>query len=150
LSSTNTNSIETMLTMNKIFLDTNILLYIYATDADEKTKIAEKIVLDHDNLTISTQVLFEFSNIMHKKLKQDSVAIDSALEEFNAAFNIAIIRYETIRNALQIVSRYKYSLPDSLIIVTALEYNCDILFSEDMHHNQLIDHNLKIINPFKS
>ena len=52
------------------------------------------------------------------------------------------------RNALKIASKYKYSFPDSLIIATAIEYNCNVLFSEDMHHNQIIENTLKIINPF--
>ena len=29
-----------------------------------------------------------------------------------------------------------------------LENDCDILYSEDMQHNQVIDEKLKIINPF--
>ena len=86
---------------------------------------------------------------MHKKLKQDYLAIDAALQEFHNTFNIAIIRYDTVRHALQITSKYKYSFPDSLIVATALEYNCDILFSEDMHNDQLINNSLKILNPFK-
>jgi predicted nucleic acid-binding protein len=138
-----------MLTMNKIFLDTNILIYLSAKDESEKTNQAKLILQQHDNITISTQVLFEYSNVMRKKLKQDYVHIDAALQEFHDELNIAIIRYETIRNSLTIASQYKYSFPDSLIVATALEYNCDILFSEDMHHDQLIENQLKIINPFK-
>ena len=45
-------------------------------------------------------------------------------------------------------SKYKYSYYDSLIIATALESKCKILYSEDMHHGQIIENSLKIINPF--
>jgi predicted nucleic acid-binding protein len=38
---------------------------------------------------------------------------------------------------------------DSLIISSALESGCKILYTEDMHHNQIIEGKLKIINPFK-
>jgi predicted nucleic acid-binding protein len=37
---------------------------------------------------------------------------------------------------------------DSLIIASALENGCKILYSEDMHHNHLIEKKLRIINPF--
>lgn len=135
--------------MNKIFLDTNVLLYLSATDEIEKMNKAKIVLQKYDNIIISTQVLFEFSNIMRKKLKQDYHDIDQALQEFHTIFNIAIISYDTLRNALKIAAKYKYSFPDSLIVATALEYNCDILFSEDMHNDQMIENSLKIVNPFK-
>ncbi len=43
--------------------------------------------------------------------------------------------------------RYGYSYWDSLIIATALQNDCSILYSEDMQHNQLIEGKLRIINP---
>ncbi len=142
------NLIEMMLMKNKTFLDTNVLLYMYATDEPIKHNKAQAILHEHENIIISTQVLFEFSNIMHKKLKQDYHSIESALEEFHTIFDIAIIHYSTIKQALKIATKYKYSFPDSLIVSTALEYDCNLLLSEDMHHNQIIDNNLKITNPF--
>ncbi len=39
-------------------------------------------------------------------------------------------------------------LYDSLIVASAINANCKILFSEDMQHTQVID-SLEIINPFK-
>ena len=35
-----------------------------------------------------------------------------------------------------------------LKIKVALENNCNIIFSEDMQHNQVIENKLTIINPF--
>ena len=40
---------------------------------------------------------------------------------------------------------------DSLIILfhTALENNCEIPYSEDMQHKQIIENKMVIINPFE-
>jgi predicted nucleic acid-binding protein len=38
---------------------------------------------------------------------------------------------------------------DLLIVATAIESGCSILYSEDMQHNQNIENKLVIINPFK-
>ncbi len=38
---------------------------------------------------------------------------------------------------------------DSLIVATALESECTILYSEDMQDGLLIENQLKIVNPFK-
>jgi predicted nucleic acid-binding protein len=47
-----------------------------------------------------------------------------------------------------IAEKYRYSFYDSLIISAALSSGCKILFSEDLHHGQLIEGKLKIVNPF--
>ncbi|HNZ27311.1 MAG TPA: PIN domain-containing protein [Spirochaetota bacterium] len=57
---------------------------------------------------------------------------------------------DTIINAIHISNKYKYSYYDSLIISTALENNCNILYSEDLQHNQLIENKLRIINLLKN
>ena len=44
-------------------------------------------------------------------------------------------------------SNIRISKCDGIIIASALEANCDILYSEDMH-NGLIENSLKIVNPF--
>lgn len=135
--------------MNKIFLDSNILIYLYTSTELQKNKVIQKIVSECDDICISTQVLFEFSFVMRRKFKLDYTSIEKALEEFKLAFNVVIINYEMIMNALKCAKKYEYSFPDSLIIVTALAYNCDILISEDMHHEHILEKKLRIVNPFK-
>jgi predicted nucleic acid-binding protein len=44
--------------------------------------------------------------------------------------------------------RYDFQFFDAIIIASALLSNCDILFSEDLQHKQLIENKLTIINPF--
>jgi predicted nucleic acid-binding protein len=36
-----------------------------------------------------------------------------------------------------------------MIVASALENNCTTLYSEDMQHQQIIENQLLIINPFK-
>ena len=64
-------------------------------------------------------------------------------------FSFAVITKSDIRLAMDIKKRYRLSYWDSLIIASALENNCSILYSEDMQHSQVIEDNLKIINPFE-
>ncbi len=49
--------------------------------------------------------------------------------------------------ALDINSKYGYSYWDSLVIATALNYDCSIIYSEDMQHNQFIENKTRIVNP---
>ena len=54
---------------NKIFVDSNIWLYLFLQDNDEKYKIAEKYFLNNSlntNFIVSYQVINEISNILFK------------------------------------------------------------------------------------
>jgi predicted nucleic acid-binding protein len=61
---------------------------------------------------------------------------------------VEIISLATIHYALDILERYNFSWYDSLIVATALEADCEILYSEDMQNGQVIERRLRIVNPF--
>jgi predicted nucleic acid-binding protein len=70
-----------MLQMNgRAFIDTNVFIYLYSEDENEKQIIAQKAV-DKYECIISTQVLNEFSNICIKKLFKESEEIKLAIDE---------------------------------------------------------------------
>lgn len=64
-------------------------------------------------------------------------------------FEFSIIKKETIKLSFELMTKHKYSYWDSLIIASALENNCAILYTEDMQSGQIIEDRLKIINPYK-
>jgi predicted nucleic acid-binding protein len=43
---------------------------------------------------------------------------------------------------------YGFSFWDSMIVASALDNHCSVLYSEDFQHNQIIEGRLQIINPF--
>lgn len=132
---------------DKIFVDTNVLIYLYSNDDKIKKDKAFGAILKND-IMISTQVLIEFTNISFRKLKLSSDAINSLIEELESNFEIHLNTANTIKKAIKIADVYKYSWFDSLIIASALECGCSVLLSEDMQHKQLIENKLTIINPF--
>ena len=134
--------------MNKIFLDSNILIYLYSIDENKKTATVKTILQDYEDIVISTQVLFEFSYVVSRKFKLSYPDIEAALKEIHDICNVVLITYETLLKRLKIAPKYKYSFPDSLIVATAIEHNCTILLSEDMHDKQIIENSLNILNPF--
>jgi len=64
-------------------------------------------------------------------------------------FKVLPIYFELSLKAVQIKLKYFFSYWDSLIIASALESGCSILYTEDMQDGQLIEERLKIVNPFK-
>lgn len=65
-----------------------------------------------------------------------------------AMCRVEIISLVTIHTALKVGERYSFSWYDSIIVSSALEADCDILYSVDMQNSQLINGRLRIVNPF--
>jgi predicted nucleic acid-binding protein len=133
---------------DNVFLDTNLILYCYSSTEREKRNITVNL-FSEKNIFISTQVLQEFINVSFKKFKIEWSKINKAIEEILKISNLYENKNSTIKRACQISEKYKFSFYDSLIISSALESNCKILYSEDLSHNQIIENKLQIINPFK-
>ena len=132
---------------DRTFIDTNILVYLSSTEKTKKDK-AKQLIYKQDNAIISTQVLSEFSNVVYKKKIFVHEKLIEFLQVFTKNFEVEIITPATVIEAIRIKEKYKFSLWDSMIISAALQANCNILYSEDMQHNQVIENKLKVINPF--
>lgn len=132
---------------DKVFIDTNILIYYISNDEIKKSRTKD-VILSYPDSVISSQVVSEFASICLTKnlLSEDEVQILSI--SFMDSFEFSPVVESTINKALQIKKIYKYSFWDCLIVASALENNCNILFSEDMHDGQTIEKSLKIVNPY--
>lgn len=133
---------------DKVFFDSNILIYAYSLDDTNKRTCIEKLLNKHDIIAVSTQTINEFINVMSKKKKLTYNEILLVVNEIFENFIIESVDISTIQKAIILANTYKYSYFDSLMIASALNGNCSILYSEDMHNNHTIEKNLKIINPF--
>lgn len=136
---------------NKIFIDTNILVYAFDISAKEKHEIAQKILVDLWNSSlgiISTQVLQEFFIIATKKLpKPLDIKLTQEIISDLLKWDVIINDGESILEAIKIHTKYHFSFWDSMIIQAALKSDATLLFSEDLRDGQIIAH-VKIKNPF--
>ncbi len=134
----------------RVFLDTNVVIYLYSSDEPDKKKSCEEIIKNVTDVYISTQVLNEFANTMKRKFNISYREISDSITELMNNFIVSEVSASTILSALQFADSYKYSYYASLIISSALEFKCDILYTEDLQHGQVINEALKIVNPFVS
>ena len=135
---------------DKVFLDTNILIYAYSKDEVEKQSIANNALETYgENIVISKQVINELVNVLFKKFKLSSNTIENAISELDTFMPIVDFDLTTQIKALHLKERYNFQYYDALIVATALESGCTILLSEDTQDQQVIENTLTIINPFK-
>ncbi|WP_029522899.1 PIN domain-containing protein [Persephonella sp. KM09-Lau-8] len=134
-----------------VFIDTNIWIYAFLEENKEKrnkvVKFLEEIA-SKDNILVSIQVINEFHYVCLRKYFLPEDEIISMVDGINSIVNVKEISLNTYKKAVNLRQEYNFSFWDSLIVASALENNCDVLYSEDMHHNLKIK-NLEIINPLK-
>jgi predicted nucleic acid-binding protein len=131
---------------DKAFFDTNVFVYAIIQD-DPRSDRAEELIARGG--TVSVQVLSEFAAVARRKTEMPWVEIRRALDAIKAICPEPLpITLDTHREALAIAERYGYKTYDALIVASALEARCAILYSEDMQDGQVIDHRLTIRNPF--
>ena len=126
------------------FFDTNIIVYAFSTDAKREHAI--------DTMApggcISTQVLNEFTSVLHRKQRQSWMVIEAAIRTLTTQFS-DILPLTTLTNAsaIALARSHNFSFYDALIVASALEAGCDTLYSEDFHDGHRLQ-GLTIVNPF--
>lgn len=135
--------------MANVFVDTNVLVYA----ADETTPLSRKSAIAREvlllpNIHFSVQVLNEFIATARRpdKLNLSRERERRWLEAWLLR-PVASLSTRTFLTALEVHVRCHLSHWDSLIVASALENNCQTIYSEDLNHGQ--DYGgVRVINPF--
>jgi predicted nucleic acid-binding protein len=131
------------------FLDTNVLVYAHSRDSVKKRAIANDLIgrtLQEGSIAVSTQVLAEFYSVAIHKLAMSSEEAETVVTDFGKVQFHQPSLADLIR-AAHLHRRYKIQWWDALIVNSALELGCSILWTEDLRHGQRIG-GLTVRNPF--
>ena len=132
---------------DRAFFDTNVFVYAIIQD-DPRSDHAEELIAEGG--TVSVQVLSEFAAVARRKTKMPWIEIRLALDSIKVLCPDPLpITLDTHKEALAIAEKYAYGIYDALIVASALEARCTILYSEDMQDGQVIDKTLTIRSPFR-
>lgn len=130
---------------SRIFLDSNILLYLQSADTG-KADLAEELA--RVGGMISVQVLNEVAHVMLYKFRRPWSEVDEVLALLQALFAVQPLTLPVHLEGVRLGQRYGLSLYDAMIVASALLADCEVLYSEDMHNGLLIEDRLLIKNPF--
>jgi predicted nucleic acid-binding protein len=129
------------------FFDSNTLLYM---SSDNATKAAQVEALVNGGGVVSVQVLNEVANVARKKMRMEWNEVLGLVASVREWFEIVPLT-ETIHEVgLYQARRHMLSVYDGMIVAAALEANCTVLYSEDMHDGLVVDGRLTIRNPFRA
>ncbi len=128
------------------FFDTNILLYLAASDATKADR-AESLIANGG--VISVQVFNEITNVARRKMQMSWDETHGFLSLVRGLLRVEPMTVETHESGLALGERYNLSVYDAMIAAAALHAECDILWSEDMQDGALLEGRLRITNPFR-
>lgn len=131
---------------NSYAIDTNILIYIYDLVNEHKKIIAAEIIAEKP--FIATQVISEYINVSKRLLNLPKKELIHKCGLLIGKCIIIPITHATLMSSEALIEKYDFQLFDSIIVASDLEAGCSTLYSEDMQHNQFIENQLKIVNPF--
>lgn len=136
---------------DRIFLDTNILVYLFDTDSPAKQRTVRELLSREalaGKVMLSTQVLQEFYVTVTRKLATpvEPEAAYRAVQDFTA-FSIVKLDSSLILAAIVRSQTAQFSFWDALIVEAAIEGGAKYLYSEDFQDGQIVD-GAHITNPF--
>ncbi len=137
---------------DRFFLDTNIFVYSFDQSATVKARKAAQLIrkaLTTQKGVISYQVVQEFFNVALRRFSKPMQTAD-AEQYLSTVFRPLLGVHSSpalYAEALHLHAQSGLSWYDSLIVASALQARCDLLFTEDLQHDQRFG-TLQIKNPF--
>jgi len=96
------------------------------------------------------QVLNEFVSVVRRKVKMPWDDVRATLQWILLLCpEVVTVTIKTHEKAVGIAERYGYRIYDSLIVASALEAKCELLYSEDLQDGQVLEGRMRIRNPFR-
>jgi predicted nucleic acid-binding protein len=134
-----------MASIERTFVDTNILVYLIADDK-RKSAIAADVIKAAP--TISVQILNEFVSVARRKHKKSWEEVLAVTETAAAECAVVPLTLQMHERASELAQSARIGIYDACIIAAAKLSECDVLYTEDMNHGQRIG-GVLIHNPFR-
>lgn len=135
------------------FVDTNVLLYAYDVTAGERHDRGRELVgrLGRERAgVLSVQVLQEFYVNATRKIAQP-LSPESARERIRALsrWRLHTPTAADVIAAIEVSEQSQLSFWDAMIVRSATQMNCSVLWTEDLNHGQHVS-GVELRNPFQS
>ena len=130
----------------KAFFDTNVLIYAVSRDDPRQNRALDLLSIGG---LVSVQVLNEFVSVTRRKLRRPWEDVKESLAWIRLLCpNPIPLTQDVHETAVKIAERYGFHIYDAVVVASALEAGCDVLYSEDLQDGQLIAGSLTVRNPF--
>jgi predicted nucleic acid-binding protein len=133
------------------FVDTNILVYAHDISAGQKHDRAQELLRglwQSEEGCLSIQVLQEFYVTITQKVTKPLPLEDAAqIIADLSAWQVHSPRAEDVLDAILLQKRHQVSFWDAMILASAHQMGCTVLWSEDLNPGQVYDQ-VQVRSPF--
>jgi predicted nucleic acid-binding protein len=133
------------------FIDSNIWIYAATQSQDnppDSRHERARQLITQVHPCLSVQVINEVTVNLLRKFTFSEAEIRSLVRSFYKNYTVFPLDADTFIQASTLREAYQLSFWDSLIVGSALQNKCDLLYSEDMQHGLVVENQLQICNPF--
>ncbi len=132
----------------RIFVDTNILVYAHDRDSGDKYRTAKKRVQHLWQQPISPAVSIQVLQEFYVNLLNKNIACDEAQQAIKDYMMWKVIENDRslLLNGIRVQKKWQLSFWDALILAAANRARAVVLWSEDFSHGQQYD-KVRVINP---
>ncbi|PZF83429.1 PIN domain-containing protein [Jiangella anatolica] len=134
----------------RVFVDTNVLVYVYDNDEPHKQQVASRTLdgIGAERVVLSAQVLNEFVVTVTRKLARplDEAHTREAVEVLGQLEVVPVDAGLVAAGVLR-SQRSQLSLWDALVVEAARRGGCEVLLTEDLHAGTDFG-GIRVVNPF--
>ena len=136
---------------NLQFVDTNVLLYAHDRSAGQNHTRARELIRElwqTEEGCLSIQVFQEFYvNVTQKVAQPLAPVVAAQLIADLSVWQVHRPAVEDVLDAIRLQERHQMSFWDAMIIASALQLGCQIIWSADLNPGQVYDR-VTVVNPF--
>lgn len=134
----------------RVFVDTNVLVYVYDNDEPHKQQVAAQTLAEvgAERVVLSAQVLNEFVVTVTRKLARplDEARTREAVEVLGQ-LDVVPVDAGLVAAGVLRSQRSQLSLWDALVVEAARRAGCTTLLTEDLHAGTDYD-GVRVVDPF--
>jgi predicted nucleic acid-binding protein len=135
------------------FVDANVLVYAFDASAGRKKVIAERLLArlwETRAGCVSVQVLQEFFVTVTGKVAKP-LSDDEAADRIRELATWKVFRptADDVLDAIKLHTQARLSFWDAMVVQAAAESGCEVLWTEDLNHGQML-RGVRIRDPFVS
>ncbi len=135
---------------DRCLIDTNIWLYALIHSKNDENKHQQAVVFLEDitsEIVVSTQVVNEISSNLLRKANKDNAFLHDFLVGFISSHTVVDQSSDDLLLGSTLRKNFQFSFWDSLVIASALNNDCTVVYSEDMQDGLSVFNRLQILNP---
>ena len=137
---------------DRVFVDTNILVYAHDISAGKKHTTAKNLLKElWENKAgcLSLQVMQEFYISVTQKVPypMDVSTVKEVIRDLTY-WQVHEPKIEDVLSAVDLQQGYQISFLDAMILQSARQLQCKLIWSEDLNPGQMYE-SVKLVNPFQ-